>query len=265
MSTVRLRPDSPEDGGTRDSAARTGLNDEFEWDSFDSDAYCAHNYRAVRDDDRQIVATVRDFFAAAGVPAGARGVDVGSGANLYPALGMLPFCAHLDLWEYSASNVAWLQRQVAGFDDNWLDFWRIYREHPAYQGLADPRQALTARTEVHRASVFDLPARRWDLGTMFFVACSLSTDLAEFRRAVHAFVRALRPGAPFATAFMVESQGYQVGERWFPAVAIDADEVRHCLDEVATGNEVTRIDVGDPLRDGYSGMIVATGRAADEG
>ena len=263
MSTVRLRPDSPEDGGASVSAARSGSNDQFDWDLFDSDAYCAHNYRAVRDDDRQILATVRDFFAAADIAPTARGVDVGSGANLYPALGMLPFCAHLDLWEYSASNVAWLRRQVAGFDDNWLDFWQLYQENPVYRGLTDPRGALTERTEVHQASVFDLPARAWDVGTMFFVACSLSTDLAEFRRAVQTFVRALRPGAPFATAFMVKSQGYHVGERWFPAVAIDADEVRQCLASVATGSVVTQVDVGDPLRDGYGGMIVAIGRAAD--
>jgi hypothetical protein len=261
---VRLRPDPPGDGARDEPAARPGRNGQFDWDRFDSEAYVAHNYRAVRDDDRQIVGIVRDFFAGAGAVPQARAVDVGSGANLYPALAMLPFCAELDLWEYSAANVAWLRRQVAGFERNWLDFWDIYRQAPAYRELTDPRTALAVRARVHQASVFDLPARRWDLGTMFFVACSLSSDLAEFRRAVHMFVGALRPGAPFAAAFMANSQGYQVADRWFPAVAIDATEVHASLAGVATGVTVTPIDVGDPLRDGYAGMIVATGQAAGD-
>ncbi|MEH1012035.1 SCO2525 family SAM-dependent methyltransferase [Micromonospora sp. CPCC 206060] len=243
------------------SAPLPGSNDQFDWDQFDSEAYLSHNYLDVRDDDRQIMVIVRDFFVSAGIAPGARAVDVGAGANLYPSLAMLPFCAHLDLWEYSAANVAWLRGQVAGFGDNWLRFWEVYRDRPAYAEVADPRAEFTAKTEVHQASVFDLPPEHWDLGTMFFVACSLSADLVEFRRAVHGFVAALRPQAPFATAFMAKSQGYHVGERWFPAVAIDADEVRDTLAPVATDVTVTPIDIGDPLREGYGGMIVATGRS----
>ncbi|GAB2923387.1 SCO2525 family SAM-dependent methyltransferase [Micromonospora polyrhachis] len=265
MSAVRPYPESVEGVAKGHvGAADHVFNDQFDWDHFDSDAYFDHNYRAVRDDDREIMKIVRDFFANADIDSRGRAVDVGAGTNLYPSLAMLPFCSHLDLWEYSASNVAWLRRQVAGFGENWDAFWDIYREQPAYAALSDPRVALAERTEVHQASVFDLPDRRWDLGTMFFVACSLSTDLTEFRRAVHAFVGALKPGAPFATAFMAKSQGYFVGDDWFPAVAIDATEVESCLATVATGVTVTSIEVGAPLRDGYSGMIVATGRTTTD-
>ena len=34
--------------------------------------------------------------------------------------------------------------------------------------------------------MFDLPKARWDLGTMFFVAESITEDPAEFRAAVAA-------------------------------------------------------------------------------
>ncbi|CAM5649016.1 hypothetical protein SANTM175S_10556 [Streptomyces antimycoticus] len=53
-------------------------------------------------------------------------------------------------------------------------------------------------------SLFDLcsGAERWDLGTMFFVAESITTSLDEFRRGVGCFMSALNPGAPFAAAFM---------------------------------------------------------------
>ncbi|GAB3816447.1 hypothetical protein GCM10027605_65500 [Micromonospora zhanjiangensis] len=174
---------------------------------------------------------------------------------------MLPFCAHIDFWEYSASNVAWLTRQTASFDPNWDEFWDVYRSRSPYAELADPRRALAELAEVRQGSIFDLPAARWDLGTMFFVACSLSTDLAEFQRAVHAFVGALAPGAPFASAFMAKSQGYYVADNWFPAVAVDEAEVARTLAPVATDVRLTPIEIGDPIRDGYSGMIVATGRA----
>lgn len=249
----------------RIDASSPASNDQFDWDHFDSEAYSDHNYREVRDDDREIMKIVRDFFADAGVADGARGLDVGAGANLYPSLAMLPFCSRIDLWEFGASNVAWLTRQTAAFTPNWDEFWDVYRERRPYADLADPRAALADRAEVRQGSIFDLPAARWDLGTMFFVACSLSTDLAEFRRAVHAFVGALKPGAPFASAFMAKSQGYFVGDDWFPAVAIDEAEVARTLAPVATGVRLAPIDIGEPIRDGYSGMIVATGRATRSG
>jgi hypothetical protein len=236
------------------------VNSDINWDTFNSGWYQDHNYRTLRDDDRQIIERIRDYFANAGVTAG-RGVDVGAGANLYPALSMLPFCATLDLREFAASNVVWLKEQIESFDPSWDEFWAVLRQNPAYAAVGDPRPALTRVATVHQASVFDLPARQWDLGTMFFVACSLSNDIAEFRRAVHCFVQSLVPDAPFAAAFMVKSQGYQVGDEWFPAVAIDKEEAAHCLAPVAYDVTVQPIETGSPLRNGYGGMILATGRA----
>ena len=265
MSAVRLRHERPDEERGAAAEQATISNKQVDWDDFDSEAYLSHNYQAVRDDDRQIVEIIRDFFVGQDVDSGSRAIDVGTGSNLYPALAMLPFCAHLDLWELGATNVAWIRRQVAHFDDNWLDFWDVYKARQPYGRLADPRATLAARAEVHRASIFELPSRTWDLGTMFFVACSMSADIAEFRQGVRAFMTALKPGAPFAAAFMAKSQGYRVGEHWFPAVAVDTDEVVQALSPVAYDVQVSRIELGNPLRDGYSGMIVATGRSTPPG
>src|SRR6184192_2383524 len=85
-------------------------NRDYPWDDFSPEEYFKYNYADMRDDDRQIVELVSDFFAKAfsnaSLPSGARGIDVGTGSNLYPALTMLPFCESLTLYEYSASNVA---------------------------------------------------------------------------------------------------------------------------------------------------------------
>lgn len=236
-------------------------NSDFDWDRFDSDWYHEHNYQSLRDDDQQIMAHIRDFFATAGVTH-ANGVDVGAGSNLYPALAMLPFCDRLELREFSAANVAWLNQHVEHYAPSWDPFWAVYRQHAAYAALADPRQRLAAVASVQQTSVFDLPARTWDMGTMFFVACSLSNDMIEFQRAIDCFLGSLRPDAPFAVAFMEQSKGYPVDGVWFPAVAIDVSTVEGALATPAYDVQTDRITTNNPLRDGYDGaMILAVGRA----
>lgn len=236
-------------------------NSDFQWDEFDSDWYHDHNYRTLRDDDEEIITRVREFFAGAGVSEGS-GLDVGSGTNLYPALAMLPFCSRLRLWEYSANNVAWLRHNIPSYGPTWDQFWMVYRQNPVYAAVTDPRARLAGSASVSQASVFDLPEATWDIGTMFFVACSLSSDPGEFRRAVESFVHALRPDAPFAVAFMEQSKGYAVDGTFFPAVAIDRTNVDSALATVAYDVKIDRITTRNPLRDGYDGaMIVAVGRA----
>lgn len=267
MTYMATRPDQLPHADEASETARsdrngTPLNSDVNWDTFDPDSYRDHNYLTLRDDDYQIMVGIRDFFASTGLSE-AKGVDVGAGANLYPALAMLPFCRKLELLEFSAPNVSWLRKQTSHFDHHWDAFWAVYQENPVYAQVTDPRERLATTASVHQSNIFQLPARSWDLGTMFFVACSLSTDLQEFHQAVHRFVESLTPGAPFATAFMEGSEGYPVGDALFPAVGISAEEVRQSLAPVAYDTVITRITSGDdPLRDGYSGMILAVGRAA---
>jgi hypothetical protein len=239
---------------------RSVTNDEADWNVFASDWYYAHNYANLRDDDQEIVRGIRDFFAGAGLT-GARGVDVGSGTNLYPALAMLPFCRTIELREYSAPNVAWLKRNTRTMDTRWAQFWSVYRENPEYLKVTDPVARLAKLARVKQASVFDLPERRYDVGTMCFLACSLSTDMNEFRRAVTAFLRSLRPGAPFAATFMERSEGYLVDGVRFPAVSIESSDVEEALAPLAYCRPINRITTRKPLREGYNGaMILATGR-----
>lgn len=239
------------------------LNSQVDWDGFDSEAYFTHNYWTLRGDDAAIIAIVRDFFATAGIPPAAHAIDVGSGTNLYPAMAMLPFCVRLDLVELSTPNVAWLNGVVPAYGAEWDQYWKVFAEKDAYAWVVDPRAELARKVTVSQGSVFALPEAGWDVGTMFFVACSLSTEEAEFRGAVTCFLRALRPGSPFAVAFMARSQGCEVGGRWYPAVSVDVEQVEEALAPIAYDGEVSRIPISDPpLRDGYGGMIVATGRVA---
>jgi hypothetical protein len=235
------------------------VNSEVEWDSFDPQAYVRHNYSALRADDREILRRTRDFFAGAEL-SGVRCVDVGSGANLYPVLSLLPFAHRVDLCEWSASNVSWLRAQVDNYDELWDPYWQVCAEHPAYSALADPRVRLAQVGRVLKTSVFDLPTHTWSAGTMFFVACSISADRAESEHAIGRFLGALRPGSPFAVAFMLGSRGYHVGQRRFPAVELQRAEVVASIAAGAYDLDFHEVPPTPPLRDGYLSMLLATGR-----
>ncbi|MFC0530711.1 SCO2525 family SAM-dependent methyltransferase [Phytohabitans kaempferiae] len=262
-------------------------NSDAPWDEFDADAYWEKNYSTLRDDDEEILRRITAYFAA-NPPAGERpglhtrlwrrltrraapptalGLDVGPGTNLYPALAMLPYCRRITLWEYSATNVRWLRNELRSFRSTWDVFWGqatgIRRSSGGDTRGLDPRPALARRVDVRQASIFDLPKSRFDVGTMFFVAESLTSDRSEFERATRAFVESLRPGAPFAAAFMEGSVGYQVGACHFPAVPVTIGQVKEFLTGLTPDLELHQVFSEKPLREGYHGtMILALGRAS---
>lgn len=254
------REDSPR-SDARAIQSVSVLNADADWDRFTPSWYKDHNYAALGDDDRQILECVRDFFASADVREG-RGLDAGSGANLYPALSLLPFCRDIVLLDYSAANVEWLESEIKEPNRSWNEFWQLLAKESAYDGVPDYRGALRKTVRVSHGNVLDLPVDEFDIGTMFFVAESMSTEKAEFEQAVHSFVRSLHRGAPFAIAFMIGSQGYRVNGQFFPAVEIDGHDVQQCLKGVAQLESIVDIDLRDPpLRNGYKGMLVVTGWA----
>jgi NNMT/PNMT/TEMT family len=238
-----------------------GKNADFRWDDFDSVAYLEHNYRSLRGDDQLILESVRDFFTRSKIAPGRRSLDVGSGTNLYPALAMLPFSENITLWEYSARNTRWLENEVKSYSTSWDPFWRLLAQLEPYRSLVNSRKLLANRAEVRQGSIFDLPQRQWDLGTMMFVAESLSTKEEEFVQASERFIHALRPGSPFAAAFMENSSGYDVGEQWFPAFAVTGETLRKTFHRLTTNLDIRRIAAPPEglVRPGYTGMVLALG------
>jgi NNMT/PNMT/TEMT family len=241
-------------------------NEQFPWDSFDPEWYLNHNYGTLRDDDRQILHRLGEFFNKAGQSGEvgqdrlSHGVDVGSGANLYPLLAMLPLCGHVTLWERAETNCAWLDREIIKYSQVWDPFWDELASWPLYRSMQDPRWSVYERTKVERGrSIFDLPEDAFDVATMFFVAESITKRRDEFVRATRCFLRSLRPNKPFAAAFMLQSRGYVVNDVHFPAVAITEDHVRECLDlEGVRRATLAEITSDPPLRDGV-GMLLVTG------
>ncbi|GAA2607655.1 SCO2525 family SAM-dependent methyltransferase [Dactylosporangium fulvum] len=247
--------------GTPTITGHEHANSAYPWDSFNPAQYVQDNYATLIEDDRQILQMVRDFFVTHAPAPGAHGVDVGAGANLYPMMAMLPFCDSVTLFERSRSNLAWLQTQLPNYDAIWDPFWAelATKEDSPYSGV-DPR-VEAAKVHVQPGDLFELERRRWDLGTMFFVAESMSERPEEFAEALEKFVHALRPGAPFAAAFMAQSPGYSVGGIRYPAVSVTVADVRRNLDPIVEEVDVQPVFSGQVIKAQYKGMILALGRA----
>jgi hypothetical protein len=240
-------------------------NSDVAWDTFDPIAYVDHNYRDLQAEDAEILNIVRDHFAdhfrSQGVGP-VYGIDVGAGANLYPALSKLPWCDEITLFERSPANVRYLQGQLDSYDGNWDQFWDALTENETYDSFdVDPRQRFRKVVKVEQGNIFDLErfGGRWSVGTMFFVAESMTSSHYEFVRGVECFMRALAPGAPFAAAFMEHSKGYYTGGKFFPACDVGEYEVRESLEPYAGEFAVCRLKTEAVLRAGYSGMILAYG------
>lgn len=176
---------------------------------------------------------------------------------------MLPWCDRITLLERSLGNVRYLGEQRDSYDGMWDKFWDVLCKEEAYRALGvDPRVRFREAVDVRKGDIFDLGggAERWDLGTMFFVAESITESLDQFRLGVASFMTALKPGAPFAAAFMENSKGYYVDGRKFPATSIGKRGVSSALKGYADGANIYRLGTPDDLREGYTGMIVACGR-----
>jgi hypothetical protein len=244
-------------------------NADVSWDAFDPEAYVDHNYRDLQQEDAEILHVIRDHFGEhfgkQGVGGPVCGIDVGAGANLYPALAMLPWCDEVTLFEHSPANVTYLRSQVDSYAENWDQFWAALCKNEAYESFnsfgMDPREKFAKVVTVEPGDIFDLERYegRWSVGTMFFVAESTTTSHREFRLGVERFMRTLAPGAPFAAAFMAHSKGYHAGEHFFPACDVGESDVYAALEPLADDFKVDRLKSSARVREGYQGMIVAHG------
>ncbi|OXY88774.1 methyltransferase [Streptomyces diastatochromogenes] len=241
------------------------MNADVPWHLFDPIAYVEHNYRDMWAEDAEILRIVRDHFVGhfRNRDVGRiTGIDVGAGANLYPALSMLPWCDEITLLEHSSANVRYLESQVDSYDTNWDQFWNALCEHETYGSLGlDPRDRFRRVVKVRQGSIFDLSRHegQWSVGTMFFVAESMTDLYEEFTWGVERFMRTLAPGAPFAAAFMAHSKGLQVDGHSFPACDVGESEVRASLEPFVHDFKVQRLQDAACVRDGYAGMILAHG------
>jgi hypothetical protein len=255
-------------GDSEPTIEPTIRNDAVQWSDFDADDYYKINYVSVLPEDAEIIQCASKFLIeACGAPSPhKRAVDVGAGTNLYPPLLMLPWIEHIVFTEYAPDNIGWLRKNLADVPGawSWQPFWDLVADLPCYRTVSDPRRRLAAAHEIRMESIFELPERAWDLGSMFFAADGMTTVQAEFESAVRKFLAALLPGSPFLMAFMEGSRGYEVDGKPYPSVKITPRSLDALLAELpVTGTSVLRTDNSvRRLRPGYDAMLLVTGFVA---
>lgn len=240
-------------------------NDAAPWSHFDANGYWKNNYSFIFPEDAQIIRRASNFLieSCGGRPPIRTAVDVGAGANLYPALLMLPWAEHIIFTEYAPTNISWLSENLADGPGEWAwqPFWDLLAGLPGYGNVENPRRRLANGHDIRRLSIFDLPRYAWGLGSMFFVADGITSDEGEFESAVRSFLRALTPGSPFMMAFMEGSGGYDVSGVSFPAIRITLRSLNALLARLpVTGIDILRTDNSiRRLRPGYDAMLLVTG------
>jgi len=194
----------------------------------------------------------------------ARSVEFGAGPNLYPLMLAAAVSRHIVAVEPSTASVAYLRRQLAdGPDPSWDEFYRECRTRQP--DLPDSLRRALERVEVRRGTAADVEPDAYDLGSMHFVAESVTEDRDEFRALCARFVGSVRPGAPVVAAFMENMGLYALGDgsRW-PGYPVDMDRVADAFASITEDLVVSRIDADETLPDyGYTGMVLLTGRRSD--
>jgi NNMT/PNMT/TEMT family len=239
-------------------------NADYPWSSFDPEAYFEHYYGDPHPDDDEITARVAEEIKriqAAGNNLDI--VDVGTGPNLIPFLAALPRAGSLTAWEFSESNIAWLDAELqrSSLRPQWRHFWNISRAAygAEWRLPEDPTDVLREKCSLIKASIFELPKGRFDAATMFFCAESMTARRDEFEAAMGAFAGCVKPGGTLAAAFLVQSDGYEVSGRRFPALRVSPQEIEAVLGRFAAQIRTVPIGIVDAqIRSGYAGCAFLT-------
>lgn len=251
----------------KDAKTSPGGNADYKWSEFDTEAYFTHYYRELHEDDIHVIrGTVEALKNAAPAGDALETVDVGTGPNLFPLLAAMPRAKRVTSWEYAPTNVEWLRREIANdkMRQQLGEFWTVIRDAwgPAYNLPENPYAALRAKVDLQQGSIFDLPKARWDAGTMFFCADSITEKHEEFAHACACFARSVKPGGTLACAFLLRSGGYVVADRDFPVITLTTPAIRAVFEPLVTEMRTQEIGVvEEEIRSGYSGMLFLTGLA----
>ena len=236
-------------------------NADVDWDEWPVQEYLGEVYGELHPSDDAIISHHAAFYRKVD-PAGVRvSVELGGGPNLYPLMLAASVSPRIEVVEPSAPSVAYLRRQLrTGTDPSWLPFYERCRSLlPALPPTID--EAL-ARVDVRQGSAADLELGHYDLGSMHFVAESVTELPEEFAAVCAAFARSVRPGGWLVAAFMENMGRYRVGRgpQW-PGYPVDQAIVQGTFADLVSEMTTTRTEFDTTGPDyGYTGMVMLTAR-----
>jgi hypothetical protein len=240
--------------------------------SFESDwvprDYLADYYSAVEPDELE---TIR-FFAGAIEQAspGEPALYFGVGPTLHHVFLAAPHVSEIHLGDYLPENLREIERWIDRDPDahDWRAFVRYTLE---CEGIADPTDdQIGMREELTRARITRLvevdarqappPGDRYATVVSAYCADSATADRDTWARYMRHICAYVRPGGLFVTSALRHSEGYRVGERWFPSANVDAHDLRVVLAAEFERATVETCELAEHTSQGYAGILLASAR-----
>lgn len=233
-------------------------NANVNWDEFDPYIYLKQYYEMILAQDKEIVANLVKFYKK-NQPKG-RFLEIGCGPNLFPVFAALPYADKIDIVEFGEKNILYLKQQFVSFHNIWLKWIDLLKELDNVYNNIDFNQCFRQKVIINQGTIFDLPQNKYDAVSMHFVAECLTGDLKEFNKANRKIVESIKPGGIFFASFMENSQGYNSPGKPFPAVAIDADDIRESIGSLSKDLNIQKIESGPGIvKTIHTGILIACG------
>lgn len=233
-------------------------NADVDWNGWPVADYLAEVYRELHPSDDAVIEHHSAFYRTLTRDSVARSVELGAGPNLYPLMVAASASRNIEVIEPSAANLAYLDRQLHDPDPSWLPFYERCRK--LQPTLPATLLAALARVTVRAGSAADLRPDTYDLGSMHFVAESVTEDLDEFREICQSLARSVKLGGHLIAVFMENMSCYRIGDgpEW-PGIPVDARLVREVFDPLVVDLSTTRVGFDPTGPDyGYTGMVLMT-------
>jgi hypothetical protein len=119
-------------------------------------------------------------------------------------------------------------------------YWReVYLSGEPYPRVRRPFEQVRRVSRPLRTPATDLPAERYDLGSLYLFGIPSRMDWTQIRLATDRFIRSLKPQAPFAAIFSISGSFDKFAPREF-----DEDDVAMFLGSAARLDDVRAIGGG---------------------
>lgn len=210
-----------------------GSNNDYDWDSFDTESYQQQYKGGVMFEDRCLARAVTGALLELQVPLKSQtvGIDVGNGGVLRGPSLIAPFIRDdgVIVWsDYGEPQLESARQIIKSGRRGNLGSWAEHQMHmgEVNSAAADAVWRACRLGTVRKQSIFNLPETVYDIAITCFVPESLTGSLAEWEEASGAFFKAVKPGHPAVMLFMAGSTGYASAGIQYPAVPVNELDVR---------------------------------------
>lgn len=211
----------------------------FLWEKFNPLVYIQNNYSYIHDEDKEIIKILVEFYNS--LPYLKKSVEIGCGPNIYPLMLALSKINSIEIVEYSARNINYLQNQIKNLDKNWFLFWDFITSLDSKRENINLVDSLRNKVKIEQSSIYNLSKNKFDLASMFFCAESITDDKNEFISVCRKFVDCVKTNGYLVAAFMENSKGYSISGIKFPSISISQKDLKQVFKNNVNDLKIHRI------------------------